>query len=117
MRGRESVTEIVRMKTKAALFAIALILVLLMQTHFEAEAGQNPFGGLEDTLKKEAAEKALGSLLDAQLPLKLDANTKYPAVNALPGGPFQPKTLQLGAADMDTPLAPGDYTLQVMAFC
>jgi hypothetical protein len=105
------------MRMKPTLFAIALILLLSMHAHFNAAARQNPFGGLEDTLKKEAAEKALGSLLDAQLPLKLDANTKYPAVSALPGGAFQPKTMQLGAADMDTPMAPGDYTLSVMAFC
>lgn len=105
-----------KMRTRLALFAVALIL-LLIPAHFIAAARQNPFGGLEDTLKKEAAEKALGSLLDAQLPLKLDAKTAYPSVNTLPGGPFQPNTLQFAASDMDTPLAPGDYTLPVTAFC
>src|SRR5579864_2319466 len=105
-----------KMRSKPALFVIALILLSIC-ARIVVAARQNPFGGIEDALKKEAAEKALGSLLDAQLPLKLDAKTAYPAVINLPGGPFQPKALQLTAADMDTPLAPGDYSLPVMAFC
>ncbi len=110
------------MKTRPVAIAFAVI-ILFLQTQFTLAAQQskqdeqNQFGGVADLLKKEAAEKALGSLLNEQLPLKLDAKTAFHTVNALPGGPFQPKPLQLTAADMDTPLAPGDYTLQVQAFC
>jgi hypothetical protein len=104
------------MRIKPALFAIVLIL-LSLPAHFILAARQFPIGNLEDTLKKEAAEKALSGLLNEQLPLKLDAKTAYPSVKTLPGGPFQPRALQLTAADMDTPLAPGDYTLPVTAFC
>jgi hypothetical protein len=104
------------MKTKPALFAIALIL-LSMPASFIVAARQNPLTGLEDKLKQDAAEKALGSLLNDQLPLKLDANAVYPTVTTLPGGPFQPKNLQLTAADLDAPLAPGDYKFPVVAYC
>jgi hypothetical protein len=104
------------MRTKPVFFAIALIL-LLMPVHFILAARQNPLTGLEDKLKQEAAEKALGTLLNDQLPLKLDANTIYPTVNTLPGAPFQPKLLQLTAADTEAPLPPGDYKFPVEAFC
>jgi len=67
--------------------------------------------------KQEAATKSLGSVLNNQLPLSLDANSTYPTVAVLPGGPFQPKPLKLTAADLDQPLPPGDYTLQIFAFC
>src|SRR6202451_2161436 len=104
------------MRTKPALFAIALIL-LSMPAHFIPAAHQNPLSGLEDKLKQDAAEKALGSVLNDQLPLKIDANTIHPTVNALPGAPFQPKNLQLTAADLEAPLAPGDYKFPVVAYC
>jgi hypothetical protein len=104
------------MRTKLALISITLML-LLMPAHFILAARQNPLTGLEDKLKQDAAEKTLGSLLNDQLPLKLDANTIYPTVNALPGGPFQPKALQLTAADTEAPLPPGDYEFPVEAFC
>ena len=67
--------------------------------------------------KQDAATKSLGSILNNQLPLTLDANTTYPTVATLPGGPFQPRPLKLTAADLDRPLPPGDYTIQIFAFC
>jgi hypothetical protein len=70
-----------------------------------------------DALKQKATELAIRNVLDDQLPLRLDATTIYPTVAVLPGGPFKPKPLHLSAADMDSPLPPGDYTMQTLAFC
>jgi hypothetical protein len=70
-----------------------------------------------DALKQKATELAIRNLLDDQLPLRLDATTIYPTVAVLPGGPFKPTPLHLSAADMDSPLPPGDYTMQTLAFC
>src|SRR5579862_9177384 len=110
------------MKIRRAALAVAIAFLFLpAQFALAAQANtqneKEQFGGITDLLKKEAAEKALGSLLNEQLPLKLDAKTAYHTVSALPGGPFQPKPLQLTAADMNDPLPPGDYTFPVMAFC
>ena len=87
-------------------------------------AAQNPLETLRKAAeaqaakaKQEAATKSFGSILNNQLPLTLDANTTYPTVATLPGGPFQPKLLKLTAADLDRPLPPGDYTIQIFAFC
>jgi FecR protein len=104
------------MRTKRPLFALVLIL-LSMPALFILSARQNPLTGLEDKLKQEAAEKALGTLLNDQLPLNLDAKTVYPTVSTLPGAPFQPKALQLTASDTEAPLPPGDYKFPVEAFC
>lgn len=57
-------------------------------------------------LKCRAAQQAVGVLLDNQLPLKLDANTTFPAVAVLPGKVFQPLALKLTPAAMDEPLPP-----------
>src|SRR5580700_9956471 len=70
-----------------------------------------------DALKQKATELAIRNVLDDQLPLRLDATTIYPTVAVLPGGPFKPTPLHLSAADMDSPLPPGDYTMQTLAFC
>jgi hypothetical protein len=32
--------------------------------------------------------RAIGGLLNSQLPIQLDAKSAYPTVDALPGGPF-----------------------------
>jgi hypothetical protein len=70
-----------------------------------------------DALKQKATELAIRNVLDDELPLRLDATTIYPTVAVLPGGPFKPTPLHLSAADMDSPLPPGDYTMQTLAFC
>jgi len=77
----------------------------------------NPFGSFGEELKQKAAETTISTLLNNDLPLKLDANAVYPIVNVLPGGPFHSKHLQLTAEDMDKPLPPGDYTINTLAFC
>ena len=78
---------------------------------------QNPFAQLEEAAKQKAAENAIESLLNNQLPLRLDANAIYPTVAAPPGGPFTPRPVTLTAADLDRPLSPGDYTMNMLAFC
>jgi hypothetical protein len=83
-------------------------------------AAQNPLEILKknaEKMKQDAATKSIGTLLNNQLPLLLDANSTYPTVAVPPGGPFQPKPLKLTAADLDQPLPPGDYTLQIFAYC
>jgi hypothetical protein len=80
-------------------------------------APQNPLTSLEDAAKEKAAEDGIETLLNDQLPLTLDAKNVYPTVKTLPGGPFNPKPLQLTAAQLDQPLAPGDYTINTLAFC
>jgi hypothetical protein len=76
-----------------------------------------PAGGWKQALKQKAAEEAMGSLLNNQLPLKLDANAVYPTVLAPPGGPFAPRPLALNPDNLDQPIPPGDYTIPIFAFC
>jgi hypothetical protein len=77
----------------------------------------NPFGQLGEQLKQKAAETTISALLNTNLPLKLDANAVYPTVATLPGGPFLPRPLTPTAADLNRPLPPGDYTINMLAFC
>jgi hypothetical protein len=70
-----------------------------------------------DALKQQAMEVTLRTTLDNELPLKLDDTKVFPTVAQPPGGPFIPRTLKLTAADMDTPLTPGDYRINVLAYC
>lgn len=80
-------------------------------------AGQNPLAQLADAMKQKAAEQAISVLLNNQLPLNLNAKNVYPTVSVLPGGPFQPKPIQLSRQDVDKPLPPGDYSVPTLAFC
>jgi|GEM_PF-468948 len=80
-------------------------------------AAQNPLVALENAAKEKAAEAAIETLLNNQLPLILNAKDVYPTVNQLPGGPFSPAPLQLTADQLDQPLAPGDYTINTLDFC
>lgn len=41
----------------------------------------------------------------------------YPTVATLPGGPFNPTSLQLTADQLNQPLPPGDYTINTLDFC
>ncbi len=96
----------------ASLPCLALILLAGLRS-----AAQNPLGSIEDTLKKRAFEAAATTLLNNQLPIKLDAKTVYPTVKVLPGAPFAPEALTVTAAMMAQPLPPGDYQVNVLAFC
>ena len=104
------------MKIQLAIIVPALLFGLLMAPVSLCPA-QNPFTALEDAAKEKAAEAALTKVLNDNLPLKLDAKDVYPTVTTLPGGPFSPKPLQLTADQLDHPLAPGDYTINTLAFC
>jgi hypothetical protein len=64
-----------------------------------------------------AEERALGTLLDNQLPLRLDATTAFAKTSVLPGGPFTPAPLDIDMQTLVAPLPPGDYTVPVFAFC
>lgn len=106
--------------TKRTVFSIGAI--MLLGCGFAA--AQNPLDILkknaaaeEAKLKTEALTKSMGSILDNQLPLKLDANSTYPTVATLPGAPFHPLVLTLNSAQLDQPLPPGDYIIQIFAYC
>lgn len=79
-----------------------------------AKGGADVLGGL----KQKALQEAVGTLLDHQLPLKLDASTLYPSVGKLPGaGAFNPVRFKVTAENWDQPLPPGDYVVRAVAFC
>jgi hypothetical protein len=102
--------------TRFAAAALAIGLALCCPYRL-SNVQQNPFGQLGEALKQKAAEKTVSALLNNDLPLRLDANAVYPTAPAPPGGPFAPQPLSLTVADLDRPLPPGDYTLNVLAFC
>jgi hypothetical protein len=113
---------------RAAGFAIALMLICpVWLSHAQQKrpappppkpAPQtNPFGSFGEEVKQKAAETTISTLLNNDLPLKLDANAVYPTVTAPPGGPFAPTPLTLSVADLNRPLPPGDYTINMLAFC
>jgi hypothetical protein len=97
--------------------ALLSFLVLLLAAPALRLAAQNPLTALEDAAKEKAAETAIETLLNNQLPLTLNAKDVYPTVTTLPGGPFSPQPLQLTADQLDQPLAPGDYTINTLDFC
>lgn len=80
-------------------------------------AAASPVETLTQTLKRKVVEEAVGTLLNNQLPLKLDASTLHSTVAELPGAPFQPLPLKLTAQAMNEPLPPGDYVMRALAFC
>jgi len=84
----------------------------------QPEGGQaNPLTGLENAAKEKVAEDAIETLLNDQLPISLNAKDVFPTVKTLPGGPFNPKPLQLTSDQLDQPIPPGDYTINTLAFC
>ncbi len=104
------------MKIRLGIAALATAAALLA-THVLQLAAQNPLAALEEAAKEKAAETALETLLNNQLPLTLNANDVYPTVTNLPGGPFNPTPLKLTADQLNEPLAPGDYTINTLDFC
>jgi FecR protein len=104
------------MKKPQSLLALSSPIVLLI-AFATALAAQNPLAALENAAKEKAAEAAIETLLNNQLPLILNAKDVYPTVNQPPGGPFSPTPLQLTADQLNQPLAPGDYTINTLDFC
>lgn len=78
---------------------------------------QFSLGGLAATAKIAATKKAVGSVINTELPIRLDATNLYPTIDTLPGGAFNPKPLNVTLATLAAPLAPGDYEVQILAFC
>jgi FecR protein len=95
----------------------ALLPLLILATPALQLAAQNPLAALENAAKEKAAEAAIETLLNNQLPLTLNAKDVYPTVTTLPGGPFSPTPLQLTADQLSQPLTPGDYTINTLDFC
>jgi hypothetical protein len=94
----------------------ASFVLSLLSIATAANAAPAP-GSWQQVFKQKLAEQAVATLLDNQLPLKLDARAAYPTVAVLPGGPFHPLPLQLTADTMNEPLPRGDYVVQALAFC
>jgi FecR protein len=102
-------------------------LALFLSLWTGAAVGQNrkpsfpnlpfPKPGSNSGVGQQLAEAGLSRALNDQLPLKLDANAIYPTVAAPPGGPFVPRPLAVTAANIDQPLPPGDYAINMVAFC
>ncbi len=109
------------MKIRPAIVALSLHTGLLTAVISIGSPGivlaQNPLAALENAAKEKAAEDALTKVLNDNLPLTLNAKDVYPTVATLPGGPFSPTPLQLTADQLNQPLAPGDYTINTLAFC
>lgn len=82
-----------------------------------ADAQFPSLGGLTSQAQTAAAQRAVGQVLNTELPIRLDAKNLYPTVDTLPGGPFNPKPLTFSPATAAQPLAPGDYEVHVLAFC
>ena len=99
------------------LFVALSLPIILLAALASVCAAQNPLVALENAAKEKAAEAAIETLLNNQLPLTLNAKDVYPTVNQPPGGPFSPTPLQLTADQLDQPLAPGDYTINTLDFC
>ena len=96
----------------------AMAWLLPSLAHAASAKSASPVGDLVTNLKQKALQEAVSTLLDHQLPLKLDASTLYPAVSTLPGdGPFNPMRFRVTAENWDHPLPPGDYVVQAVAFC
>jgi FecR protein len=95
----------------------ALLPLLILATPALQLAAQSPLAALENATKEKAAEAAIETLLNNQLPLTLNAKDVYPTVTTLPGGPFSPTPLQLTADQLSQPLTPGDYTINTLDFC
>jgi hypothetical protein len=98
-------------------FASLSLPIVLLVAFASISAAQNPLVALENAAKEKAAEVAIETLLNNELPLILNAKDVYPTVNQPPGGPFSPTPLQLTVDQLNQPLAPGDYTLNTLDFC
>ncbi len=109
--GGENVVHLKRSLTVALLAAFALATVDRASAQFPS------LGGLTGAAQVAATKRAVGAVLNAQLPIKLDASNLYPTIAAPPGGPFSPKPLTFTQATLTQPLAPGDYEVTVLAFC
>jgi hypothetical protein len=99
---------------------LAALTVLFPATGAAATAkpAASPVGDLLTNMKQKALQEAVSTLLDHQLPLKLDASTLYPAVSTLPGsGPFNPMRFTVTEETSVQPLPPGDYVVRAVAFC
>jgi len=79
--------------------------------------GGDPLADAKEKITEDLFVKTATKLLGDQLPIDLDATKVYPTVDVLPGGPFTPQPLALTPNTLGNPLPPGDYTVNVMAFC
>jgi hypothetical protein len=113
--GRKKSLDYFPMNVRDALFPF-VVLSLAFNALPAAHAAKKA-NNWQQALQTAVAEKAVGSLLDNELPLKLDASTLFPTVSELPGEPFQPKPLHPTTRTINEPLPPGDYVIRAVAYC
>jgi len=97
--------------------SVSLAANVSAQFPLRVPVGKDPFGAAAEKMQEGLFVKSAAKLLNDQLPINLDATKTLPKVSALPGAPFSPQPLQLTTANLNQPLAPGDYVIDVMAFC
>jgi hypothetical protein len=102
-----------RLSESSLTITLAISILLLSTVAF----AQNPFEAIRQKAEEKAFEKTAGTLLNDQLPVKLDATSAFPTVDELPGSPFMPRPIAVTRSSLRKPLPPGDYTMPVMAYC
>ena len=95
---------------------LALLFFVVTLSGAERRVAANAPPALK-ALQQQIVSDAVGTLLNNQLPLKLDASATFPTVPSLPGGPFNPQRLVVTSNSVTEPLPPGDYTIRAVAFC
>ena len=98
-------------------FGMALIAAFTLAALARADAQFPSLGGALNAGKIAATKKAVGSVLNTELPIKLDASNLYPTIETLPGAAFNPKPIEYNSTASLKALAPGDYEVTVLAFC
>jgi hypothetical protein len=117
MRLRRSAAKAKNSKPLKRLLLAALCAAFALGTAGRAGAQFPSLGGAVAGAKIAAAKRGVGAVLNAELPIKLDASNLYPTVPALPGAPFDPKPLNYSLTSLSQPLPPGDYEVTILAFC
>lgn len=108
-------------RTLASVLGAALVLTAarpsLAQISIPHLGGGDPLADAKEKIEEDLFVKTATKLLGDQLPINLDASAAYPTVDVLPGAPFALQPLPFTPNTLNNPLPPGDYTINVMAFC
>jgi hypothetical protein len=98
-------------------FLVVAVLSAFALARADVARAQFSLGGAVAGAKIAATKRAVGAVLNTELPIKLDATNLYPTVANPPGGPFNPKPLDYTMASVSKVIPPGDYQVTILAFC
>jgi hypothetical protein len=105
----------------ACVLGVALVLMAARPSAAQISiphlGGGDPLADAKEKIQEDLFVKTATKLLGDQLPIDLDASKTYPTVDVLPGAAFAPRPLAFTPNTLNNPLPPGDYTVNVMAFC